>query len=239
MTDPSPLPDPLPASDYSANAQAPKIAGQTALLERRRFGDHEYAFYRVPDVDRLVDEIDPETFAKDERMPYWAELWPSGLALASFLAASGSLRGVRMLELGCGLGLPSIVAARLGARATATDYSPEALELLEINAALNGVRVRTVTLDWRSPADVGRFDLVVAADVLYEHWQAERIVAVLGRTVLPTGHAILIDPDRLTAKDFASAAAFRGFRVRKREYSGEGATGSFVLYDLAWAQKRT
>jgi len=210
----------------------PIVDGQTTVLDARRFGDREYRFYRVPNIDRLLDEIDPKEWEKDERMPYWAELWRSGEALATLLAAT-PLRGVRVLELGCGLGLPSIVAASRGALVTASDYIPDALELLAVNARLNGVDVRRVELDWRAPADVGRFDLVVAADVLYEQWQVDALVKMLARTMAPAGRSIVVDPDRRTAKEFANAALFRGFRVARRVESGPDATAIHV-YDLAW-----
>jgi len=217
---------------HSPPIEPPVIAGQTAVLETLRVGDQDYQIYRVPDLDRLLDEIDAVEFEKDERMPYWAELWPSGVALATFLAEETTLRGVRMLELGCGLGLPSIVAARMGARVTATDYCPEALDLLRVNAALNEVRLETRLLDWRTPCRVVRFGLVVAADVLYEPWQVECVVEVLCRTVMPGGRAVVVDPDRVAAKPFASAATFRGFRVQNRRLEGRKPGMSVVIHDL-------
>jgi predicted nicotinamide N-methyase len=205
------------------------------VLTNRSVHGREYTLYRVPDLDRLVDEIDPETWTHDEKMPYWAELWPSGIALATLLAEETlPLRNVRVLELGCGLGLPSIVAAQLGAHVTATDYYPEALDLLGINAALNGVSVRTREVDWRTPPDLGRFDVVMAADVLYERWQTACMVDMLARTLLPTGRAILIDPDRVTAREFSSAATFRGFLVEKQPYCVEGQSGPISAYNLRW-----
>ena len=78
------------------------------------------------------DLIDEAAFADDEFLPYWAELWPAALALVAALPPIG---GLRVVELGCGLGLPSLVAAARGAEVTATDWAPDAIELLERNAA--------------------------------------------------------------------------------------------------------
>jgi len=198
-----------------------------------------YHLYRVPDLDRLVDEIDPDTWKQDEKMPYWAELWPSGVALAEFLASdAAALRHARVLELGCGLGLPSIVAAHLGAQVTATDYYPEALDLLHVNAALNGVPLRTREVDWRTPPDIGRFDFVMAADVLYERWQTPPMVDMLARTVLPGGAAIVVDPERVTARDFAGTATFRGFRVEISRRRAENETIPLDIYRLTWRTSR-
>ena len=79
--------------------------------------------------------------------PYWSVLWRSGVALARELEGE-ALRGLRVVELGCGLGVPSIAAARAGASVLATDACAEALALVERNAQANGVDVETATVDW-------------------------------------------------------------------------------------------
>jgi predicted nicotinamide N-methyase len=108
--------------------------------------------------------IDEEAFAADEFLPYWAELWPAARALVEALPP---VDGVRLVELGCGLGLPSLVAAAKGASVTATDWSPDAIELLRENASRNGLELQAEVRDWREPWPE-RFDLALAADVLYE-----------------------------------------------------------------------
>ena len=94
---------------------------------------------RPRDAEALLDE---HAFEHEEYLPYWAELWPSGVALARRVAVR-SLRGARVLELGCGLGLPSLAAALAGGRVLATDWSPQAIELLEENAERNGAALET------------------------------------------------------------------------------------------------
>ena len=121
------------------------------------------------------DLIDEDAFAVDEFLPYWAELWPAGLALAGALP---DVRRLRVAELGCGLGVPSLVAAARGAEVTATDWAPAAIELLRENAARNGLPLRAEVRDWRETWD-DRFDLVLAADVLYERRNVEPLVALL------------------------------------------------------------
>ena len=121
------------------------------------------------------DLIDEEAFAQDEFLPYWAELWPAATALAEALPEVG---GLRVVELGCGLGLTSLVAAAKGAKVTATDWAPEAIELLRANAERNGIALRAEVRDWREPWDE-RFDLALAADVLYERRNVEPLLARL------------------------------------------------------------
>src|SRR5205814_6721403 len=104
------------------------------LEEAVRVGETELSLLRPRDPEALLDE---EAFARDEFMPYWAELWPAGLALARALPLR--LDGLRVVELGCGLGIPSLVAAARGARVTAIDWAADAIALLHTNAAANGL----------------------------------------------------------------------------------------------------
>ena len=163
---------------------------------------------RPHDAEALIDE---EAFAnEDEALPYWAELWPSGVALARAVRRR-ALGGRRVLELGCGLGLPSIVAAAQGARVLATDWSADALAAAHANAAANGVAIETLRADWRAPDALvarGPFDLVLAADVLYELRLVAPLAAVLARLGAPV---LLADPGRATADAFYDLVAVRGF----------------------------
>src|SRR5438876_2864610 len=81
---------------------------------------------RPRSAEALLDE---EAFKREEFLPYWAEVWSSGLALAGTVATR-HLAGTRVLELGCGLGLPSLAAAFGGADVLATDWSPDAIAVL-------------------------------------------------------------------------------------------------------------
>lgn len=116
--------------------------------------------------------IDEDAFARDEFLPYWAELWPAATALAEALP---TVAGLRVVELGCGLGVTSLVAAARGAEVTATDWAAEAIELLQTNAVRNGLELRAEVRDWREPWDE-RFDLALAADVLYERRNVEPVL---------------------------------------------------------------
>jgi predicted nicotinamide N-methyase len=116
--------------------------------------------------------IDEDAFADDEFLPYWAELWPAARALAEALP---DVSGLQVVELGCGLGLPSLIAAAKGASVTATDWSRDAIELLQENASRNGLVLRAEVRDWREPWDE-RFDLALAADVLYERRNVEPVL---------------------------------------------------------------
>ncbi len=154
------------------------------------------------DPEALLDE---EAFAEDEFMPYWAELWPSGLALADAVGARAP-RG-RVVELGCGLGLPSLVAAQGGAQVLATDWAQDAIDLLERNAERIGVELEARVWNWSAPPDFTPAPLVLAADVLYEARNVEALLVTLDAIVAPDGEAWIADPGRANAPRFFAAAA--------------------------------
>ncbi len=172
--------------------------------------------YRVLRPRSADDLIDEEAFDRDERLPYWAEIWPSGVLLAQHLAKrSGD--GQRCLELGAGCGLPGLVAASAGFEVVVSDYYPEALEFVELNAWRNELEnVHTRLIDWRAfPNDLPQFDLVIGGDVLYETKFAELIAEGIKRTLAPTGEAIITDPSRKTAEVFEAACPAFDFKLRR------------------------
>jgi predicted nicotinamide N-methyase len=148
--------------------------------------------------------------------PYWAVLWRSGVALATEVDGP-AVRGLRVTELGCGLALPSIAAARAGGSVLATDESAEALALAERNALANGVRIETARVDWTDARELierAPFDLVLAADVLYERAAVGVLLSLLPRL---GPEALIADPGRPAAEAFIEQAVRRGWSVKTRE----------------------
>lgn len=195
---------------------------------------------RPPSADELIDEA---AFDDEEFLPYWAELWPSGLALARHVATL-EVAGRKVLELGCGLGLPSLTAAQRGADVLATDWAEDAIELLRRNAERNDTPLRVARVRWSEPEPLLRaapWDLVLGADLLYEERNADQLAALLPRLICPAGTAaeppsprsprsveptrgrgevLLAEPGRPYAKDFLER--FHAERVADR------------IYRLAW-----
>jgi predicted nicotinamide N-methyase len=119
------------------------------------------------------------------------------------------LRGRRIVELGCGLAVPSLAAARAAADVLATDSDAEALELVAQNAQANGVQVETATVDWTQPEELlsrAPFDLVLAADVLYEADSVAPLLSLLARLA---PEVWLADPGRAPAAAFLDQARSR------------------------------
>lgn len=209
--------------------------GRFAPVERViEVGGAPLHIWRPPDMEALIDL---DAFAADERIPYWADVWESAIVLAEDLATMEG-KGRSLLELGCGLGLPALVAARHGFAVTASDYEEHALEGVRYNAARNGLAaaVATAVIDWREPpADLGRFDCVIAADVLYEQHHAEALAAVIDRAMAADGCGFVADPGRLKAAAFPPACARLGLVVEtKPARRPRGATGGpeIVVYAI-------
>jgi predicted nicotinamide N-methyase len=170
------------------------------------------AILRPRDSEALLEE---RAFEQEELLPYWAELWPSGIALARALDGR-ALRGVPVVELGCGLGVPSIVAAQAGGRVLATDWSVPALEFAADNAARNGATIETALVDWGDPDELvarGPFGLVLGADVLYERRNTTILLSLLPRLVAPGAEVWLADPGRATADTFLRLAGDDGWAI--------------------------
>jgi predicted nicotinamide N-methyase len=168
--------------------------------------DRELRILRPPDPEALLDE---EAFEHEEFLPYWAELWPSSLALADAVSRRAPAR-LRVLELGCGLAVPSLAAAAAGARVLATDWSPDAIDLVPKNAARNGVSLDAAVCTWSAPDELvraGPWDLVLASDVLYERRNVDLLLGLLPRLVGASGEVLLADPGRPATASFRDAAA--------------------------------
>jgi predicted nicotinamide N-methyase len=138
-------------------------------------------------------------------VPYWSVLWRSGVALAREVSGM-PLAGRRIVELGCGLGAPSLAAAASGASVLATDSNPKALALVDRSAQLNGVELETAAVEWSDPnvlLDRAPFDLVLGADVLYERQSVAPLLSLLPRLA---PEALIADPGRPASGAFLERA---------------------------------
>ncbi len=178
------------------------IAGRTWQLDHPR------------SAEDLISEAD---FEHDERLPYWADLWPSAIVLATEVSGLPGA-GLRALELGCGLGLPALAAANAGFSVTATDYYEDALRFARRNAVRNlGRDLATRLVDWRAlPDDLGRFDLVLAADVLYERPYAPLVARAVLQSLAPGGVALVADPGRVALEGFRDECLACGAQLSVR-----------------------
>jgi len=155
---------------------------------------------RPPNADEPIDE---DSFDEDEFLPYWAELWESGVALAQVVPSLG-VADKRVVELGAGLGLPSLAAALCGADVLATDWAADAVALLKANAKRNSIRLRVKRVRWDEPEAIVRaapWDVVLCSDLLYEQRNSTQLLELLPQL---GGDLIFADPGRPLAKSFLS-----------------------------------
>jgi SAM-dependent methyltransferase len=123
-----------------------------------------------------------------------------------------------VLELGCGLGLPGLAAARRGASVTFVDRVPAALAFVRASAATNDLRrIDLVAADIATPALRGRFDLVLAAEILYDREAFGPLALAIARHLAPHGRALLADAGRIDTRAFYTALDAAGLRWRAEE----------------------
>jgi len=206
---------------------------------RETLVDLERRQVRILHPANADDLISEEDFIRDERMPYWADLWPSSLMLSRSMVNEVG-KGAPLLELGCGSGLVTVAAAIAGYDVLATDYYDDALLFTQVNVErnLDGTSVRTREVDWRHmPADLGQFSRVIAADVLYEPTYGDLVANAIAATLAADGRATVADPGRLSRDNFIAAAKELGLNVdlsRKVKFAEGEVRQEITLIDLRW-----
>lgn len=154
----------------------------------------------------------------EEMCPYFGMLWPAGRVLAQYLSARPLPTEKKILEIGCGLALPSLYLAKQGLEVDATDMHPDVPIFLDHNRKLNHVHHPTFTaVDWRNTeASIGsrKWDLILASDVLYDKTQPRTLLGFCMSALAPGGRIVLADPGRSYFHGFLDDAVARGFRVK-------------------------
>ncbi len=215
-----------------------RLAEQIALKEvpvtLPRAG-RTYTILAPADHDRLLDEAESDP---EQQLPYWAEVWPSGIALSDVaLARAAELAGLPVLELGSGLGVTAAAALDAGAELLAADYSALSLTLCRHNTLRNaGREPRTLELNWRAPTDdllaraaaLRGFSRILAADVLYETRDVAPLLALTARLLAPDGILWLAEPGREAARRFLAASADLGWTRASETHDGPWSEGTTV-----------
>ena len=191
-------------------------------------------------VDELIEDLiaaGPQDPAyQDERIPYWAEVWPSSVALAEHVLAGDAVTAdSRVIEIGCGLGLAGLAAVQKRADVLFTDYQEDALAFVELNGLTHfGRAPATALMDWREPNVARRFDVILAADVAYEKRWFAPLVRTFRRLLHPRGTVLLSEPGRRLAEGFFAMLDEDGFRwsVAQTQVSIRGTTTSVSVYEI-------
>lgn len=181
-----------------------------------------FGVYVLRDPDAPLEAMDDAEFAgTDERLPYFASLWPSGISLAGEVLTAPPPRGPDrrgpVLDLGCGVGAEGLAAAWRGQDVSFLDWDPRALELVACSARhLGRTPAALWTRDWRALDGLGRFAWILAADVLYESRNVPAVLAALSTLLAEDGEAWLSDPGRAGLGPFCEDLPHHGLRLLER-----------------------
>lgn len=197
-------------------------AGDSIWVPLPLEGAPHFGLYAPRDADAVLAAMsEAELDHPSQRLPYFASLWPAGLALAHELFEGPSLAGEHVLDLGCGLGSAGLAAACRGAHVSFVDWEARALEFVVRSAARLGVPVaQTLCLSFdefaaqaRTEGGPPRFDRILAADVLYEVRMIDPVARCLKAWLAPEGEAWVADPWRSASGRFADDARRAGLQV--------------------------
>jgi predicted nicotinamide N-methyase len=185
-------------------------------LTSHRIGELDVKVAQVDRVDDMVYEIYPEAVTTHGDAPVWMITWPASFALAEYLLHSQSVKGLKVLELGCGTAATGIALSMGGAEVVCTDYDSLTLTLARYNAALNGCSSLSVRfLDWYKPDIAGRFDLVVGSEVVYFEKSFSPLMSVLKQYIRTNGQVVLSDQYRPQMNAFLELCSREGFGYRQ------------------------
>ena len=196
-----------------------------------QLGGHGFRIRALSDKQQFADPTGAAERAgiSSSLWSLFGQIWPAGRVLAEAMSTC-DITGKRILELGCGLGLSSLVLQRRGADIVASDHHPLAQSFLAHNAVLNDLpEVTYHDLPWAAPdITLGQFDLIIGSDILYERDHAAQIAAMIGRHALPVAQVLITDPGRGNSAPLTRALIAQGFDATEHRSSfGEGDTAPF------------
>ncbi|MBD3223872.1 MAG: methyltransferase domain-containing protein [Caldithrix sp.] len=193
--------------------------GVKFVEEEYQLAQRRIRLKRIANLDELVGRVSDALFAEDERLPYWAELWPSAIGFIRFADAQPSLFKDRtVLELGCGLGLTTIaISLQRPEKLLATDYEPQALEMTRQNFVKNQLSPPELQLiDWRHPDLNTVFDRIAASDVIYEERFFQPLIDLFNTYLAPGGKIVLAEPNRSVAQKFFRRLMHYGYMLHEK-----------------------
>jgi predicted nicotinamide N-methyase len=204
---------------------------ESRIIKEYIFGNYAVKLEQINDVDKLIDEISDEEFGQDERFPYWANVWPSALALSDFILKNkNDFKNKNVLELGCGIGLVGIVASIAEAKVTFSDYEKDAINFTQNNYFLNFKKqADAILMDWREPINDKSYEIIIAADILYEKRFLKPVFYTIQELLQKNGKAYIAEPDRSIAMPFFEMMQ-KGFELQEKKTISSIKTVTLYIY---------
>jgi len=211
---------------YPTKTQILDIADKKFVLEVIRSLDEAIDIL----CNELTEEEQKNPFAED-LCPYFGVLWPSSEALARFIASHPDLvSNKKVIELGCGLALPSLVAKHLGADVLATDFHPDVELYVQRNGRHSELQINYQRLNWRENNNLGEFDVILGSDILYESKHPNEVALGLLRYSKPGSVIILSDPGRAYLQKFLDSMNQLGHQEEIHFIEVNGKEQFVILY---------
>jgi len=216
------------------------------ITQEEAFGDTSLRLTTLQDLNQTIDLVFDELFKTGDQgrleslCPYFGVVWPSARGLAQWLLGLrkvyGDFGGMRALEIGCGLAIPSLILARFGADVLATDCHPDVPNFLKLNSEANlssaeQERLKYMDLNWLDLSRLNeKFSLVVGSDILYERQHPELVARALLHYVSEDGSIIVADPGRPYLQTFVTAMEDLGCKYQLESLTVKDSPGTKDIF---------
>jgi predicted nicotinamide N-methyase len=168
----------------------------------------------------------------------WAKIWPASWVLAGYLAEMPVASAKKIIEIGAGTGLVSIVAASFGHDITLTESNPDALQFARANALVNGCPQLPIRqLDWNRPQLKGRVDYIVASEVTYKKDDLPPLLSLFKHCLSPDGEVLLAGEMRRVSKEFYQQLE-TDFKIRVQKKILRSSDEKIAIFLLRMTRKR-
>jgi 2-polyprenyl-3-methyl-5-hydroxy-6-metoxy-1,4-benzoquinol methylase len=200
--------------------------GLKTAIKSIEFRNHPYQITELIDLNEIPFLLESEEgFLDETSWPLFGKVWPSSLILAEHLL-SLKLNPGKILEIGCGLGFPSLMLSEQGEDITASDGNPYTLKFLEINSTQNSLKMpKFLLIDWTRDQTKVKYDLIVGSDIIYERTHPLELALFLSETLSLEGQIILCDPNRSLFQKLKSSMAIDGFSCIQEEVKSSSGMG--------------
>jgi predicted nicotinamide N-methyase len=202
-------------------------------FDKLKIGEDVIRLLKIADLEEFLAGKDP--FANVSEFPFWIRLWDAAMVLSYVLHALPDARGKRLLELGAGLGAPGLTAAAAGLTVTISDYEEIILDFQKVSAAASRLQnVDFALLDWLNPPDLGQFDLLAGAEILFRDEFFQPLLNVFQQYLKQDGEIFLAHDARrqslprflqLARKDFEIA-------INKQSINKDGRNVTIIVNRL-------